>query len=193
MKKHNKEDVIKVGLKLFQTNGYFNTGTEDILKESDYPRSSFYYNFKSKEGFAENVIEYYGKKSEDFYNAILEEQKVKSPLERFGLFFSTVTDLAEKSQFKSECLIQKMAVECAGTNDVLRNVTCTQLQKMLGVFKSCIEEGQNKMEIRTDLESMDMAKFIHAQLYGGFLLSRLHNDVTIMKNNMKYALDYIRV
>ncbi len=193
MKKHDKESVIKVGQNLFKTVGYHNTGTEEILKQSEYPRSSFYYNFKSKEKFAEHVLEYYGNNSVKFYQSILEDQKVKSPMKRFELFSKLIADMANKNEFKSECLIQKFSVECAGNNENLRDITQKQLSKLLHVFKTCIDEGKNAGEIRSDLESLEMAKFLHAQLYGGFLLSRLQNDISILKNNMAYALDFIRV
>ncbi|AUP78490.1 TetR/AcrR family transcriptional regulator [Flavivirga eckloniae] len=192
MKKHNKEDVIKVGQNLFKTVGYHNTGTEEILQESNYPRSSFYYNFKSKEQFAEHVLEYYGNNSAKLYSSILEDQNVKSPLKRFELFAIIITDMAEKNNFKSECLIQKFSVECAGNNENLRDASQKQLEKLLLIFKNCLEEGQHKEEIRTDLDTLDMAKFIHAQLYGGFLLSRLQNDISVLKNNMTYVLEYIK-
>ncbi|NMH89046.1 TetR/AcrR family transcriptional regulator [Flavivirga algicola] len=193
MKKHDKESVIKVGQNLFKTIGYYNTGTEEILKQSDYPRSSFYYNFKSKEKFAEHVLEYYGNNSVKFYRSILEDQKVKSPMKRFELFSILMADMASKNEFKSECLIQKFSVECAGNNENLRDMTQKQLNKLLLVFKTCIDAGKNAGEVRTDLESIEMAKFLHAQLYGGFLLSRLQNNISILKNNMAYALDFMRV
>ncbi len=192
MKKHNKESVITVGLDLFKTIGYCNTGTEEILKKSDYPRSSFYYHFKSKEKFAEHVLEYYGTNSAKFYKSILEDKKIKSPLKRFELFATLMADMANKNNFKSECLIQKFSVECAGNNESLREVTQKQLSKLLQIFVNCIEEGKNIGEIKTDLESMEIATFLHAQLYGGFLLARLQKNAIVMKNSMTYALKAIK-
>ncbi|KAA1243428.1 hypothetical protein F0000_21110 [Aquimarina sp. RZ0] len=57
-----------------------------MLKESNYPINSFYYNFKSKEKFAEYIIEYYGNNSTKFYKSILDGQQVKNPVKRFELF-----------------------------------------------------------------------------------------------------------
>ena len=74
MKKHDKDYVIKIGEELFKTQGYHNTGTEDILKKSEYPRSSFYYTFKSKEGFAIQVLENYGTNAAQFYQSVLGNQ-----------------------------------------------------------------------------------------------------------------------
>lgn len=192
MKKHNKESVIKVGQELFTTAGYHNTGTEEILNQSDYPRSSFYYHFKSKEKFAEQVLEYYGDNSATFYKSILEDKKVKSAIKRLEIFSAFIANMAATNEFKSECLIQKFSVECAGNNETLRDCTQKQLHKLLIVLENCIEEGQLLGEIRTNISAMEMAKFLHAQLYGGFLLSRLQNDVSILKNNLTYALDYMR-
>jgi len=56
----DKGHVIKIGEDLFRSQDYFNTGTEEILWKSDYPRSSFYHHFTSRESFAAQVLEQYG-------------------------------------------------------------------------------------------------------------------------------------
>ena len=86
MKKHSKETVIKIGEELFRSQGYHNTGTETILQKSDYPRSSFYYHFKNKEGFALQVLDYYGGRVTDFYNNVLTDQSIGSSLQRLEAF-----------------------------------------------------------------------------------------------------------
>ncbi len=55
--KHDINTVIETGQELFRTQGYFNTGTEEILKSSGYPRSSFYYHFKSKDDLYIQIVE----------------------------------------------------------------------------------------------------------------------------------------
>ncbi|MCW5516934.1 TetR/AcrR family transcriptional regulator [Muriicola sp. Z0-33] len=192
MKKHMKEDVIKAGEYLFKNNGYYNTSTEDILMESDYPRSSFYYHFKSKEKFAEEVLEYYGKNSVKMYSSVLKDKNIISPIERFTLFFDIMCTIAENKEFKSECLIQKLSVECAGTNENIRNAALSQLVQILAVYEACIIEGQLKKEIRDDIEANTVANLIQSQLYGGFIVSRLNNSSDVMKENMNLTIDYIR-
>ena len=54
--KHNIEDIIDKGSELFRKKGYNNVGINEILKECDIPKGSFYNFFETKEEFAEKVL-----------------------------------------------------------------------------------------------------------------------------------------
>lgn len=193
MVRHDITKVIGVGQELFQSQGYFNTGTEEILEKSGYPRSSFYYHFKSKEGFASRVLEHYGDSAAEYYKSLLFDDSDRSPMERLEGLAETMANTAIEREFKTECLVQKLSIECAGFNDVLRVSTDRQLNKMLTVLEACIKEGREQGEIRQDLDSMEMAGMLQSQLYGAFILGRLTRDGEGMKRNIKWVLDYIRI
>ncbi len=193
MVRHDINKVIGVGQELFQTQGYFNTGTEEILEKSGYPRSSFYYHFKSKEGFASRVLEQYGDGAAEYYKSLLFDDSDCSAMEKLEKLVDTITDTAVEREFKTECLVQKLSIECAGFNDVLRLSTERQLKKILTVLDACIKEGQQQKEIRQDMDSMEIAGMVQSQLYGAFILGRLTLDGEGMKKNIKRVLDYIRV
>jgi TetR/AcrR family transcriptional repressor of nem operon len=192
MKKHSKDHIISVGEQLFRTRGYFNTGTEELLQIADYPRSSFYHHFKTKENFAIEVLERYGNTSRDFYQSVLLNKQFGSPLHRLQKFTELLTKNAEWSHFSSECLIQKFSVECAGFNETLKESTGFQLNKLLSVLKECIAEGQSSNELRIDLPPMKMAEFLLAQIYGSFILARLENSSELMSQSLKMALETLR-
>ena len=192
MVRHDINKVISVGQELFRSQGYFNTGTEEILEKSGYPRSSFYYHFKSKEGFASRVLEQYGDSAAEFYNSLLFDNPDRSPMERLEGLAETMADTAVEREFKTECLVQKLSIECAGFIEVLRISTNRQLNKILTVLEACIKEGQQYGEIRTDIDSMEMAGMLQSQIYGAFILGRLTRDGKGMKRNIKRILDYIR-
>ena len=193
MVRHDINKVIGVGQELFQSQGYFNTGTEEILEKSGYPRSSFYYHFKSKEGFASRVLEQYGDSAVEYYNSLLFDDSNRSPIERLEGLVETMANMAIEREFKTECLVQKLSIECAGFIEVLRESTERQLNKMLTVLDACIKEGQQQKEIRQDVDSMEMAGMLQSQLYGAFILGRLTLDGEGMKRNIKRVLDYIRI
>ncbi len=193
MPRHDLQKVIKIGDELFRTRGYYNTGTEEILEQSGLPRSSFYYHFKNKEGFAVRVIEHYGRDSVQFYKAILWNPQVASPKARFQLFFANLMEVTQVKEFKSQCLVQKMSGECAANNELIRTAADEELRKLVAVFAHCIREGQEKGEFRSDQTADDLAKFLHAQLYGAHTMVRLARDTEVMKKTMDMALDYISI
>jgi TetR/AcrR family transcriptional repressor of nem operon len=192
MKKHSKEHVLSIGEALFRTQGYFNTGTKDILKKAEYPRSSFYYLFKTKEKFAIEVLERYGNQSSAFYQSVLLNKQFGSPLHRLRKFAELLTKNAASSHFQSECLIQKFSIECAGFNEALKECTRQQLNKLLNIISQCVAEGQAADEIIKTLSSFEIAEFIHSQIYGSFILSRLQNSASPMEKSLGITFDSIQ-
>ena len=191
MAKRDKEKLIKIGQDLFSNQGYHNTGTEEILLKAEYPRSSFYYHFKSKEGFALKVLEDYGNNAEQNYRKFLSDEKLGSPLSRLKYFTHSMAEYFKKYKFKKECLIQKFSIECAAINEVLGESTKEQMNKVLNTLKDCIEQGQAENEIRNDIKAMRLAEYFQAQWYGSFTLSRVRKDVSLFEANMKMAFNYL--
>ena len=107
-------------------------------------------------------------------------------------FIQKTIDYAVQGEFKSECLIQKFSIECAGMNENLRIATQRQSNKMLNVLEECVNEGQRPGEIRQDLPARELAELIQSQLYGSFILGRLARDGEGMKNNMQRVMDYMQ-
>ncbi|WP_298537682.1 TetR/AcrR family transcriptional regulator [uncultured Algibacter sp.] len=178
--KHNLNNILQTGTDLFQKKGYTGTGTDEILKSGNYPRSSFYYHFKNKEGFAIKVLERYGENSQHFYSSILLNKQGGNSAERLEKFVSIIADSSENKNFESECLIQKFATECAGINTNLKDTTKVQLDKLLSITSECIQQGQNEGFFHKKATSIDLAKKFQAILYGSFIQARLNNSADIM-------------
>ena len=57
----SRQRLIECAAKLFWKNGYSATGISEILRQTDLPKGSFYFYFKSKDDLATAVTEYYQK------------------------------------------------------------------------------------------------------------------------------------
>ena len=57
----SRQRLIECAAELFWKNGYSATGISEILKQTDLPKGSFYFYFKSKDDLATAVTEYYQK------------------------------------------------------------------------------------------------------------------------------------
>ncbi|MDJ4624475.1 TetR/AcrR family transcriptional regulator [Salmonella enterica] len=54
-----RNDLIRSGLELLTQNGFLSTGVDAIVKNASVPKGSFYYYFKSKEEYAQTVLNAY--------------------------------------------------------------------------------------------------------------------------------------
>jgi len=64
-----REKLIWCGTALLTEKGFNSTGIEEILKQVNVPKGSFYHYFKNKEGFGEAVINNYA----DYFSRKLEK------------------------------------------------------------------------------------------------------------------------
>lgn len=78
-----KKRIIECSAKLFLTNGYNNTGLNEILKEADIPKGSFYYHFKNKKQLAFEVAEYFKDKMGVWLLDISQNRSWKEFVEEF--------------------------------------------------------------------------------------------------------------
>ena len=57
----SRQRLFECAAELFWKNGYSATGISEILKQTELPKGSFYFYFKSKDDLATAVTEYYQK------------------------------------------------------------------------------------------------------------------------------------
>ncbi|MCI5058966.1 MAG: TetR/AcrR family transcriptional regulator [Flavobacteriales bacterium] len=190
-KKHDINKVLEIGDKLFREKGYHNTGTDDILKMANYPRSSFYHRFKSKEGFAEKTVEYYGAYIKSLLESKLEDNTEPNYVQRLKNYFYMIADYNEENNFKSCCLVQKFTIEIGEIPNNLLNKTLEQFESWKVVVEKCIKLGQKEGQIRIDKESSQLTELVYTTLYGAYTLARLSRKRGYLKNELNKMFELL--
>lgn len=185
--KHNIEDIISKGTELFRKRGYNNVGINEILKECDIPKGSFYNFFKTKEDFAEKVIDTYGVNSlKMIINALADNSA--SPLKRLKQFYSMLIEINEKDGFDAGCLVNNFSVEVGGFNSTISNATNKSFNMWVSEIAKCVKKGQEQDEIINTIPADDIAEYIHAGLSGAFSRMKVNRDRTYL--DKWYALTF---
>ena len=173
--KHNIEDIISNGTELFRKKGYNNVGINEILKECDIPKGSFYNFFKTKEDFAEKVIDTYGANSMKMISDALADKSI-SPMKRLKQFYSMLIEINEKDGFDSGCLLNNFSVEVGGFNTVISDATDRSFKMWVSEIAKCVQEGQEQGEIIDAVPAADLAEYLHAGLSGAFSRMKVNRD-----------------
>lgn len=102
-----RNDLIRSGLELLTQNGFLSTGVDAIVKNASVPKGSFYYYFKSKEEYAQTVL--------DAYDSFFEHKLKKhlhtpscAPMLRLENFIHDACDGINKYDFTRGCLVGKI-------------------------------------------------------------------------------------
>lgn len=171
--KHDLEKVLAQGDVLFREQGYHNTGVEEILSKTDFPRSSFYYHFKSKEGFAVRVLEYYVDQLVALMKASFEDTAEPSAIQRLKNYFFMIADTNVQREFNFCCNIQRFAIEAGSVPNVLQQASDKQFQRMFRSTLRCMREAQQQGEVRKDIPAERLVRMLFDVMYGEATLSRV--------------------
>ncbi|WP_046756004.1 TetR/AcrR family transcriptional regulator [Kordia jejudonensis] len=189
--KYKIEDILNVGYDIFRKNGYHNVGINQILKECGIPKGSFYNFFKSKEDFAQQVINQYGLSNQKWMEDFFKESKL-TPIESLKYFYSTVMNMNEEDNYAGGCLINNMSMEVGRNNDNLGSEANQQFIGWLNVLASIIKKGQQLGEITTEYTSLELAEYLHAGFYGTLSRTKVTRSRVYMDIWLDITFNFIK-
>ncbi len=107
-----REHLIEIGLQRIHKIGYTATGVMEILDLAGVPKGSFYHYFRSKEAFAQEVLQRYASREAQRWETILGDDKLP-PLKRLRKYFNELVTVYGQKGPISGCLLGQMSVEVA--------------------------------------------------------------------------------
>ena len=142
----SRQRLIECAAELFWKNGYSATGISEILKQTDLPKGSFCFYFKSKDDLATAVTEYYQK-------ILLEQFQNSSQGNDWESFIEEIFDfLSERTngQTFAGCPYAVMGMETALSKPAVASVFMEGLEKLMTDFSrkycyapDCLQIMQN--------------------------------------------------
>ena len=191
-KKYDIDEILEVGRDLIRTQGYHNTGINDLLKAAGIPKGSFYNFFTSKEDFVIKALAQYGDANVAWMESFLTDTSI-SPKERIKAFYEDTIRVNQHPDeaCKSGCLIANMSAEVAGINQNLADETNLQFTRLLRLLVECLKEGQELGEIRSDYSAMELAEYIHTNFFGALARMKSTREIVPLKRALKMNMDFI--
>ena len=189
--KYNKEAILNIGFDVFRRNGYHNVGINQILKESGIPKGSFYNFFESKEDFAQQVIQNYGKGNCKWIKAQLEAFE-GSALGALKSFYTTLIAMNEEDKYAGGCLVNNMSMEVGRINDTLGAEANEQIVSWLQVFAAVITKGQEEGQITDEFTALELAEYLHAGFYGALSRSKVTRNRVYMDSWYRMTFEFIQ-
>lgn len=130
----SRQRLIECAAELFWKNGYSATGISEILKQTELPKGSFYFYFKSKDDLATAVTEYYQK-------ILLEQFQNSSQGNDWESFIEEIFDfLSERTngQTFAGCPYAVMGMETALSKPAVASVFMEGLKKFEQIFQEVL-------------------------------------------------------
>jgi TetR/AcrR family transcriptional regulator, transcriptional repressor for nem operon len=163
-----RDRILDAGLKVMFRKGYIGSGVRDVVAEAEAPQGSFTNHFRSKEVFAQEVLDRYFDHVKGLVAQALDDQSL-SPRTRLRRYLDIITARLEADAFARGCLIGDFSLEAAPQSELLRVRLATIFAEWRAPFAACIAEAQAAGEIAATFTPDDLAEFLLASWEGAIL------------------------
>jgi len=189
-KRSNRNDIIAAGLKVMFRTGYSGSSVRDIVAEAGVPQGSFTNHFRSKEGFAEAVLNHYFAYLQGLVREALENTAL-SPRQRLRRYLDVITTKLEADRWERGCLIGDLSLEASGQSEPLRTRLAAIYAEWRAPFAACIAEAQAAGEIAATFDATELAEFLLASWQGAILRMKVERGPAPLERFKKIAFDTV--
>jgi TetR/AcrR family transcriptional regulator, transcriptional repressor for nem operon len=183
-KPSHREKLLEEGFKVLLSHGYNGTSVRDIVRAAGVPQGSFTNHFRSKEAFAQEVL--------DRYVALVGAKIEKTlrndalpPLRRIRAWLDAQIAFLRQSDFCSGCLIGNFTMETSGEHPSIRprlvGIIGDIEKSLVYALKAAVAAG----ELPRSTDVRELAGFIYSSWQGAILQAKVEQRVAPLQRFKK--------
>lgn len=185
-----REDLLKAGRKVMFRSGYQGASVRDICAAAGVPQGCFTNHFRSKEAFAEEVLDRYFAHTKELVNQALDDKSL-TPRQRLKRYLDIISTVLARDKWNRGCLIGDFSLETTYQSKRLRERLEAIFQEWRAPFASCIAEAQTAGEIDSTFAPVELAEFLLASWEGAILRMKVERGPAALERFKSIALHTI--
>ena len=165
-----RQEIIRKAAPIFNQKGYEGAALSDLMRATGLEKGGIYRHFDSKQQLAGEAFEYAWKLAID---ARFEgTQEIPNTVDRLQQIVRNFRDRCA-GLVPGGCPLLNTAIDSDDGNPQLRAKARRALSWWLDRLETTVEEGKRRDEIRSGVDSAELAALIASTLEGGLMVSRL--------------------
>ena len=164
--------LIDCATAILSEKGFSRTGIDEILKQVNVPKGSFYHYFKNKEEFGTAVINNYAKYFAKKLDRLFNNEKL-TPLARLNAFIEDAKVGMEKYDYARGCLIGNIGQELSQLDDPFRDQIEAVFVDWEKRLARLFEDAQRSGEFTSTIDCADLAAYFWIGWEGAILRAKL--------------------
>jgi TetR/AcrR family transcriptional repressor of nem operon len=185
-----RDDILNAGLKVMFRSGYQGASVRDICEAAGAPHGSFTNHFRSKETFAQEVLDRYFANVQRYVRKALDDKSL-TPRQRLKRYLDIISGVLADAKWNRGCLIGDFSLEATSQSKLLRQRLAAIFQEWRTPFASCIAEGQTIGEIDSAFDPMDLAEFLLASWEGAILRMKVERGPAALERFKKIVFQTV--
>jgi TetR/AcrR family transcriptional repressor of nem operon len=185
-----REDILNAGLKVMFQSGYQAATVRDICVAADAPIGSFTNHFRSKEAFAQEVLDRYFANTKRLVKEALDDKSL-TPRQRLMRYLDIIIAVLSDAKWNRGCLIGDFSLETTSQSKLLRRQLEAIFQEWRAPFAFCIASAQANGEIDSTFDPMDLAEFLLSSWEGAILRMKVERCPAALERFKRIAFQTV--
>src|SRR6202047_5581166 len=165
-----RQDIIRKAAPIFNRKGYSGAALSDLMRATGLEKGGIYRHFESKEELAGDAFEHAWKVAMDARFEGTEE--IPNTVDRLKQIVRNFRD-RRAGLVPGGCPLLNTAIDSNDGNPPLRAKARQALSSWVYRLQSIAEEGKRRGEVRSQVDSAELATLIVSTLEGGLMVTRL--------------------
>jgi TetR/AcrR family transcriptional repressor of nem operon len=186
-----RDAIIAAATRLMQIKGYHATSLDDVLRESDVGKGSFYHHFKSKEELGHALLDtvvtsFIARTVEPCFS-----DPAQSPLAQIRCFLDRLVELQREGHCVGGCPLGNLASELSDVHEGFRARLANVFSAWRARLTQALDQAQRRGEVADDCRPEPVAHFLVASLEGAILMAKLTKDIRVMEQCVEELKRYL--
>lgn len=187
-----KQNLLEVGLSLFEQKGFNATGIQEIATLAAIPKGSFYNYFSSKENFGAAVIRYYTDiNMKQWLNILHPAAGTEDSYQALNMAFLAITEKYRCAEIKKGCLLGTLAAEISEASEECRLALQQSVSEYQAVLAERLLAGQQAGQVRSDLSARHLADLVWDCWQGSLLRMKIEKSVEPVSNDLELLFHHL--
>jgi TetR/AcrR family transcriptional repressor of nem operon len=168
-----RQEIVRKAAPIFNQKGYDGAALSDLMRATGLEKGGIYRHFASKQELAEDAFDYAWKLAMD--RRFEGTELIPNTVDRLKQIVRNFRD-RRTGVVPGGCPLLNTAIDSDDGNPKLRAKARQALGSWLGRMESIAETGRRRGEIRSDVDSGELATLIASTLEGSHMMSRLQKN-----------------
>lgn len=184
-----REHILHQAADIFSLRGYFGTSMADLVRATGIEKGGIYNHFSSKDQLAEEAFDYaYGLTRQRILATM---QTADTPLDQLQGFLTAFASQVFNPSVPGGCPVLNTAIEADDAHPGLRERAYNAATEWLNLIITTVEEGQQRGEIRAEIDPTAVATLLVTTLEGTIMLCKLLRSRSPMEQTVAHLRSYL--
>jgi TetR/AcrR family transcriptional regulator, transcriptional repressor for nem operon len=183
-----RQEIIRKAAPIFNRKGYSGAALSDLMRATGLEKGGIYRHFDSKQELAVDAFDHAWKLS---FDARFEGvEMIVNTVDRLKQVVRNFRD-RRAGLVAGGCPLLNTAIDSDDSNPPLRAKARRALSSWLDRLQSIAEEGQQRGELRSDVDCEKLATLIVSMLEGSLMVSRLQRNEGPLDSACRHLEEYL--